>query len=104
MQTLFYATGLAIFLILASMLLTIPRQVGILRALDKDLQLVEECESGIGSACEELTASQDLAMRVKDGTSSMEGTCLYMTEHGLAVRAPSGHVSDVSRKASVIFV
>ena len=86
------------------MLLTIPRQVGILRALDRDLQLVEDCENGVESSCKELIASKDLVMKVKDGTASIEGTCLYMTEHGLAIRTPSGHVTDVNLKASAFFV
>jgi hypothetical protein len=103
MGLLNYFTGLAVFLVLMSMLLMLPRQVSILRALEKELQLVDLCEEGELSACQALTASHDLVARVSGETSAMEGTCLYVSEHGLAVKARSGHVSDLSLKAAALY-
>lgn len=77
------------------MLLTLPSQVGILRSLDRELQHAEECENGSEHACRQLKAPEDLSAKVKQGTASWDGTCLFLSEEGLAVRAASGHVSDV---------
>lgn len=90
-----YFCGLALFLVLSSMLLTLPHQVGILRSLDRELQLAEDCESGSENACRQLKAPEELSAKVKRGTASWDGTCLFLSEEGLAVRAGSGHVSDV---------
>jgi hypothetical protein len=103
MGLLNYFTGLAIFFVLLSMLLMLPRQVSILRALETELQLVDLCDEGDSPACQRLTASHDLAARVAGETSSVEGACLYVSEHGLAVKTRSGRVSDLSLKAAAIY-
>lgn len=95
---LHFFTGLAVFLVLLSMLLMIPRQVGILRALETELQLVDRCDEGSQEACQRLTASEDLANKVLGETAAVEGTCLYVSEHGLAVKGKSGHVTDLGLK------
>lgn len=104
MSIMYCITGLLIFLVLASMLLMLPKQTHILRFLDAELQMVEQCEAGDALACEALTASHDLTQRVSEGTSAMDGTCLYVSEHGLALRTRSGHVTDFKLKADVAFV
>ena len=103
MGLLNYFTGLAVFFVLMSMLLMIPRQMSILQALEKELHLVSLCEDGDLASCQELTASQDLVARVTGDTSSVEGTCLYVSDYGLALKAKTGHVTDLNLKSSVIY-
>jgi hypothetical protein len=95
MRFLPYFTGLAIFLILSSMLLTIPYQMKLLQGLDRELQRAEECESGSERSCKALEAPASLHLKVKEGTSSWEGMCLFISEEGVAVKTSRGHISDV---------
>ena len=103
MPVMYCITGLLIFFVLASMLLMLPKQTHILRFLDAELHMVEQCEAGDAQACQALTASHDLTQRVSEGTSAIDGTCLYVSEHGLALRTRTGHVTDFKVKADVAF-
>lgn len=90
------------FLLLAAMLLRLPSEAALIRALDLDMQLVEMCDEGDERACDMIQAEDAFQSKVCGETHKMEGACLYVTEKGVAVRAQSGRVADVATRASLL--
>ena len=95
-------TCLSAFLIFAFMLLQLPYEASLVRAMDLEMQLVEACERGHDVACGLIEADQSFRHDVHVETENMQGTCLYVSNHGVALRTARGDVTDVMRKAAAL--
>lgn len=93
---------LVAFFVLAAMLLRLPSEAALIRALDVDMTLVEMCDDGDEKACDMLQSEESFQTRVCGETKQVQGTCLYVTEKGIAVRAQGGKVTDVSIRAALL--
>ena len=69
-------------------------------ALDVTLKLSELCDCGNEAACDMIGADDALKTRIGSAAEKLQGTCLYVSESGVAVRTQGGHVADVSLRAS----
>jgi hypothetical protein len=93
---------LAAFLLLTAMLVRLPSEAALIRALDVDMQLVELCDQGDERACDAIQAEDAFQTRVCGETDKMQGACLYVTEKGVAVRTHGGRVADVAVRAAML--
>jgi hypothetical protein len=94
--------GLLAFFLVAAMLIRLPSEAALIRALDLDMHLVELCDDGDERACSMLQADDVFKSRVCGATDKIEGACLYVTEKGVGVRAHGGLVADVARRALLL--
>lgn len=94
--------GLLAFFLVAAMLIRLPLEAALIRALDLDMHLVELCDDGDERACSMLQADDVFKSRVCGATDKIEGACLYVTEKGVGVRAHGGLVADVARRALLL--
>ena len=94
--------GLLAFFLVAAMLIKLPAEAALIRALDLDMQLVELCDAGDERACNMIQADAVFESRVCGETEKMQGACLYVTEKGVAVRAQGGRVADVAMRAALL--
>ena len=95
-------TCLVAFFILACMLVRLPSEAALIRALDLDMHLVEMCDDGDERACDMIQADDVFQSRVFGETEKIQGACLYVTEKGVAVRAQGGRVADVAMRAAML--
>jgi len=90
----------AAFAVLVAMLLRLPREVAVIRAIDTHMTLDPLCsaeEDGALPACLQLSsASSQLVARVTAASKDVTETCLHASEGGIALRCPSGAVYDIS--------
>ena len=90
------------FLLIGAMLIRLPSEAALIRALDLDMHLVELCDDGDERACSMIEADDVFKTRVCGATDKIEGACLYVTEKGIGVRAHGGLVADVARRAALL--
>jgi len=84
------------------MLLNLPGEGALIRALDIDMQLTELCDNGDENACDMIMADEAFRFRVDGETAAIKGACLYVTDRGVAVRTRGGHVADVAMRATLL--
>ena len=88
------------FLLLALMILQLPSEASLVRAMDLEMQLVKACEQGHETACSLIEAEDDFKQNVHIETQNMQGMCLYISEHGVAIKTQHGQVTNVLQKAA----
>jgi len=93
---------LSAFFIFALMILEIPYEAALIRAMDYDVQLVQSCEHGHAIACQNIDTDAAFKQKICTETESMQGTCLYISEHGVAIRTRHGSVTNVLERAKAL--
>ena len=93
---------LSAFLLFALMILQLPHEASLIRAMDLEMQLVKSCEQGHEAACQFIEAEDNFKQNVHMETEKMQGTCLYISEHGVAIRTQQGNVTNILEKAAAL--
>lgn len=93
---------LSAFLIFSLMILQLPYETSIIRTMDVQMQLVGACEHGDERACTLIDAAEEFKQKVHLETANMEGTCLYIAEHGVGIRTHHGTVTSINDKATAL--
>lgn len=95
-------TYLSAFFIFALMILQIPYEAALIRAMDYDVHLVQSCVHGHESVCRSIDSDAAFKQKICTETESMQGTCLYISEHGVAIRTQHGNVINVLDRVNTL--
>jgi hypothetical protein len=88
-------------LIIGKMVLRLPNEAALIRALDTELRTCELCDQGDSEACELLDDTDDehdLKKKVHTATGDLPGMCLFLNGSEVAIRTQDGYVSNVTKK------